>query len=229
MREQAKKVLREVYLGGITRALSHLVQRIRRKFGRIDREIIDKYCSIHGIRKLHIGCGENILDGWLNSDLSFLSRFILVHLDATERFPFSDEEFDYVFSEHVIEHFSYLKGLQMLSECHRILKPEGKIRISTPSLDFLIDLYKKEKSDLQIQYIKWAAKAIVGASSDNCTFVINNYVRDWGHQFIYDEVTLSKCLNNAGFTRVTRCELNESEDEALRNLEERQEHECRGF
>jgi predicted SAM-dependent methyltransferase len=32
----------------------------------------------------------------------------------------------------MIEHISFSQGLVMLSECYRVLKEKGKIRISTP-------------------------------------------------------------------------------------------------
>jgi hypothetical protein len=44
-------------------------------------------------------------------------------------------------------------------------------------------------------------------------------VRDWGHTFIYDEKILRFSLEKAGFKEITKFELNESEDEILRNLE----------
>ena len=120
----------------------------------------------------------------------------------------------------MIEHISYSQGLQMLSECRRVLRKNGKIRISTPDLAFLIDLYKEEKSDPQKEYIKWASDSFLpDATCNDDTFVINNFVRDWGHQFIYDEKTLSESMEMAGFTKVTRCELDQSKFDALRNLE----------
>jgi predicted SAM-dependent methyltransferase len=57
--------------------------------------------------------------------------------------------FDYVFSEHMIEHVSYAEGLLMLRECLRVLKPGGRIRIATPSLEVLLDLYKPSKTPIQ--------------------------------------------------------------------------------
>lgn len=196
-----------------------MYREIRRKLGRINKSIIERYLQQNEIRKLHIGSGGNILDGWLNADLLPRSEKIL-QLDATKLFPLGDEEFDYIFSEHMIEHISYPQGQQMLSECFRIMKRNARIRISTPDLAFLIDLYKPDKSDLQKEYIKWATDRFIGyAPCSDDTFVINNFVRDWGHQFIYDEKTLSASLSKAGFTNIVKCGLNQSEDGLLRNLE----------
>ena len=201
------------------RSLAKVILQTIRRFCLVDRRTIKRYLSQNNIRKLHTGCGSNILDGWLNSDYYPRSTAIL-HLNATQSFPLGNNEFDYVFSEHMIEHLSYSQGFFMLSECYRVLKKNGTIRISTPDLSFLIDLYKDNKSDLQKEYIKWVSDfCIKDAPYYDDTFVINNFVRSWGHQFIYDRKTLRLCLERAGFTNVTECTLNQSENDPLKNLE----------
>lgn len=192
---------------------------IKNGFGYVDDRNIKKYISNHKIKKLHIGCGKNILDGWLNSDY-YPENKMAIHLDATKKFPFDDNTFDYIFSEHMIEHISFLDGSIMLKECWRVLKPNGKIRISTPNMRFLIDLYKNEKSPVQAEYIKWAAgKVIKWAPYYDEIFVINNFVRDWGHVFIYDVKTLKYLLEKSGFVNVEEYCLNASDEKDLLNLE----------
>ena len=93
------------------------------------------------------------MSGWLNSDIEPKLKDIL-YLDATQDFPIEDNSFDYIFSEHMIEHITYNDAKRMISECFRILKPGGVIRISTPDLSFLVDLYKDNKSEVQTQFIR---------------------------------------------------------------------------
>jgi predicted SAM-dependent methyltransferase len=202
------------------KAISKLLKyEVDRQFGRVDRQVLNTYLDRHEIRKLQIGSGFNILDGWLNSDYQPIPTD-LFRLDATKTFPIGDNEFDYIFSEHIIEHIEYAEGLSMLSECFRILRQNGTIRVSTPNLPFLLDLYRQDKSPQQIAYIKWATDNFIpGTDYYDDVFVINNYVRDWGHRFIYDEKTLRASLEKAGFTNITRCNLNQSQEEAFRNLE----------
>lgn len=192
---------------------------INRRFGLVDQAIINNYIKNNKTKKLHIGCGLNPKKGWLNSDLFPESRELL-HLDATKPFPFKDNTFDYIFSEHMIEHVTYEKGHEMLKECYRTLVKDGKLRISTPDLQFLIDLYSENKSTLQSNYITWSTDNFIeNAPYYSDTFVINNYVRDWGHLFIYDEKTLKKALEAIGFKKVVKCDLNSSIDKALQSLE----------
>ena len=185
-----------------------------------DRAVVRRYLAQSETKKLHIGCGKNVLPGWLNMDALPLLPDVL-YFDAARRFFFQDEAFDYIFSEHMIEHISYHHSLNMLAECQRVLKPLGKIRISTPDLNFLVNLYRDDKSELHQRYVKWSARAFSNGTvpEDNAVFVINHFVRNWGHRFIYDEKTLREAMLNAGFTNLVKCDLQESEDPALCNLE----------
>jgi hypothetical protein len=92
------------------------------------------------------------------------------------------------------------------------------MRISTPNLVFLIALYESERSELQEEYIRRSAKDC-GASVPCDTFVINNFVRAWMHQFIDEEKVLRFSMEQAGFVEIAKAALNESEAPALQNLE----------
>ena len=60
--------------------------------------------------KLHLGCGRNYLDGWINTDIDSKRYKLDQRLDITENFPFENNTISYIFSEHVIEHISYKDG-----------------------------------------------------------------------------------------------------------------------
>lgn len=92
----AKRLRGKVYLDGFAIGLIQII----RKFRGVDRAILDDYFAEQKIRKLHIGSGPNILDDWLNSDLSPASDRVL-HLNATKTFPFPNDTFEYIFSEHM--------------------------------------------------------------------------------------------------------------------------------
>ena len=189
------------------------------RFTNLDRQLVRRYLSRAGTPKLHIGCGKNLLSDWLNMDYLPLSSDAL-YLDARRAFRFGNDTFHYIFSEHMIEHISYDDGLKMLAECRRILKPAGRVRISTPDLAFIVSLYDVEKSGLRQEYIKWAASEFFGGSREvNEVFVINNLMRNWGHTFIYDENTLRGAMKEVGFTNIVKCDLGQSEDPELCKLE----------
>jgi predicted SAM-dependent methyltransferase len=196
--------------------LKRIVQQYR------NRQILRQYFSQTTTPKLHVGCGKHILSGWLNTDTYVQDPSLPIYcFDARQKFPFADGIFAHVFSEHMIEHIPYSAGLHMLSECQRVLKPLGVLRLCTPDLEFLLDLRRPDKSPLQHEYIRWAAETNTPNVPDptNETFLINNFVRDWGHTFIYDKKTLRHSLQLAGFSQLRKCDLQESYVECLRNLE----------
>lgn len=190
----------------------------------VREKMIKKYFASHHIRKLQIGCGANILHDWLNSDIDPVNKGVL-SLDARKKFPFRDSSFDYVFSEHLIEHLEYREGGDMICECYRVLRPGGKIRIATPNLRFLIELYNSERTDLQNRYICWAAETFVPhAVIHRDVFVINNFFRNWGHKFIYDFNTLKHVMESEGFINIERFDPKRSTDTNLKSLESHGRH-----
>ncbi len=147
-----------------------------------------------------------------------------MYMDATKELPFRDKTFDYILMEHTVEHFEYQVGKLVLQECHRVLTPGGKIRLSTPDLSFLIGLYTKEQSEKQKRYIVLATKRFIPyAKTYQAAFVINNAFRNWGHKFTYDFETLKSTLEKIGFTNIQRYEIGKSQDKNLQGVESRRD------
>src|SRR5215469_1479512 len=103
--------------------------------------------------KLHIGCGDHPIEGWINTDLNPCMMGV-GPMDATKTFPFVDNFFTHIFSEHMIEHITKEEGEFMLRECFRVLKPGGKIRISCPGRENI----KWIRDGNVPEYVAWAEK-----------------------------------------------------------------------
>lgn len=191
--------------------------RLRRRLCRVDHHLCQRYLAGAGIRKLHIGGGPRLLDGWLNTDIALLPG--VFQMDATLPFPFPDEVFDYVFTEHMIEHVPFASSLNMLRECHRVLKGGGFIRVTTPNLAAVVGLYNDDGSQTQREYLTWFCKTFVPERPASRANAINAMFRMWGHQYIYDESALADALKQIGFSDVCRSSLMQSRQADLRNLE----------
>lgn len=165
---------------------------------------VERYLRTHDVRKLQLGAGEHPHDGWLNTDLHDYGRGNdLVYLDVRKRFPLPDASFDFVFSEHMLEHLTYAEGQRCLRECFRVLRPDGRIRIATPSLERLAALYAPDPSDVQRRYLRWAVNTLAPETDAALPgVVVNNFFRSWGHSFIYDPQTLRHALGAVGFVDV---------------------------
>jgi predicted SAM-dependent methyltransferase len=184
----------------------------------IDPRTVAEYLAASRVSGLHLGCGPHLLPGWLNSDVHALRRDV-VAVDATKRFPFANDVFNYVFTEHMIEHLSFDQARNVLAESFRVLKPGGRIRVSTPDLAFLISLTESHLTKEKAAYIEWSCKQYLNSPLVNAAVVINNFVRNWGHQFIFDKETMAWALEEAGFQRVAFFEIHSSETSDLSCLE----------
>ena len=107
---------RSRFIVGVVRASRGLVQDVRTLAWLLKRKgQIADYLSKHPVKKLHLGTSNNILDAWLNTDI-VLNHAPVVYLDATKRFPFEDNTFEYIMAEHMIEHIDYQSAQLMLRE-----------------------------------------------------------------------------------------------------------------
>lgn len=168
------------------------------------KRIVERYWAANEIKKLQIGCNISFLEGWLCSDGVPISKDV-IYLDATKKFPFDNETFDYVYSEHMIEHITWEEGSYMLQECWRILKPGGTIRITTPDLGVIIGLYGRNGETFNKEYIKWITENFLPRINVFlASFVINNMFRNWNHRFLYDRELLEMALQKAGFTSIKK-------------------------
>ena len=180
------------------------------------------------LSKLNLGCGRNIMPGWINADLVAQSPDVFI-MDASRHFPFPDNSFDYVFSEHMFEHLDLSGQQNMLSECHRILRPDGVLRIAIPHFDFLIDLVNNPDSDINKKYLDWSyhmfVQDMVEYEVDRKyypVYVVNNFMRDWGHQFIHTSGSLLKMGKSFGFSKGKECSIGISDHIALCGCERHQ-------
>jgi len=165
--------------------------------------------------KLHIGAGQQRIAGWLNTDLISGE----VHVDLLRRLPFADDAFAFAFGEHLIEHLDDAEGAALLRELHRVLRPGGVLRLTTPDLRKIIALYEDRNEVIgRADYMRFLSE-LTGRPHDRAAQMFNDYLRLWGHQWVYDEEDLTAALVGAGFATVRRHRTGESDLAALRGLE----------
>lgn len=186
-------------------------------------------------RRLHFGCFDKPVDGWLNTDITphvaiarvpFLATvlhaagkmnderlaqhragvFRKVHrLDVTKRFPFESSTFEAAFSSHVMEHLYPEQARNCASEVFRILAPGGVFRVVVPDLDRLIAGYRPENADAWVEAFFESRQT--GAQHQ--------------HHWMYNEESLRALLTSVGFAEVERRDYRQGKCPDLEKLDNR--------
>ena len=166
-----------------------------------------------------MGCGASFLKDWLNTDWSAtVCSHGGIYLNVAKKFPIPDNSFDYIFAEHLIEHLNFAQATLMLKECYRVLKPGGVLRLSTPNLTFLMDLYMHPDKPLNKAYIDYLAEQ--GHFPADPIYAISYFHTAWGHQIIYDPKSLRNLLTESGFIEIESCEIKNSKHIELQGIEQ---------
>jgi predicted SAM-dependent methyltransferase len=122
--------------------------------------------------KLHLGCGLNVVEGWVNVDGSWNARLAkyprvrralaaarvipaesakvqwrgdLRILDVRDPLPFPASSCDAVYASHLLEHLYLDDALKLLRECFRVLRPGGTLRLVVPDLRAIVREYNGER------------------------------------------------------------------------------------
>lgn len=186
-------------------------------------EGFDNFKNYYG---LQIGCGDNLLKGWINTDKHI--REGVMFLDAELPFPFPNNSFKYIFSEHVLEHLSYEGGKNMLRECFRTLKKGGILRLTIPTLEFIQCILNNPNKEEYQRYCSWslmnyAPQMYIDFKKKGealpVALVVNNFFHFWGHKILYDITTLKRLLKEVGFTQIVEQQIGKSRHPLLCNIE----------
>jgi predicted SAM-dependent methyltransferase len=152
--------------------------------------------------KLHLGCGENYIPGFIHIDLDNHPH-IDHQLDIRNLEIFEDNSVNLIYSSHSLEYFDRVEVKAVLKEWNRILKRGGVLRLAVPDFEAMVKVYLKY-GDLNHQgllgplYGKWPYKS-AGEKID--TFY---------HKTTYDYKSLEKVLIQAGFKQVGRYQWQET-------------------
>ncbi len=159
--------------------------------------------------KLHVGCGRERLEGWVNLDTQSYPGVDVV-ADVTEGLDFSEVEA--VYAEHFLEHLTIAQALDFLLECHRVLRDGGLLRLTTPNLDWAW------KSHYWLEDTTPELKR-------QMAFALNLAFYGWEHRFLWNRETLERALTACGFGELAWPDHGESEHELFRGIERHRTYE----
>lgn len=186
----------------------------------LENQELDMQC-----RKIHLACGNNVLKGWENYDL-FPCNNNVIKIDLLQKMNFEDNSIDFIFFEHAIEHFDEVDGFHIMRECYRVLKKDGIVRISTPSLDTYVKRFTEWGEDFNVRHRNQFSSrtaflnyAFYGEHAAGLKFLDGKRSLDIGHRFIYSFEDLDNKLKKCGFSKVTEQRLRDSKYPELCNID----------
>jgi predicted SAM-dependent methyltransferase len=83
---------------------------------------------------INIGCGNRFHPEWKNLDLHTHAPGV-ISCDLTKGIPFEDASACVVYAAAVLEHIRRVDVPKFLSECKRVLRPDGIVRLAVPDLE----------------------------------------------------------------------------------------------
>jgi predicted SAM-dependent methyltransferase len=91
-------------------------------------------------KMLNIGCGATYHPDWINLDVLSADPSILP-VDINDGLPFPSDSATACYSAHVLEHLDKIGARNLLTECFRVLKKSGGIRLVVPDLETIAREY----------------------------------------------------------------------------------------
>ena len=171
--------------------------------------------------KINLGSGHWKFEGWVNVDLDLASEPDVVANLACD-LPFVSGVARLMHTEDFIDQLELEDAADFLRECHRILAPGGVLRVLTPDMQKLAQLYLNDPARLEDLWKKFIR---VPLSLDTPGEIFNIGMRFAGHTFLYDAETFRALATRCGF-EARRVEYQQSEQPELCGLDLRSPEEA---
>lgn len=172
------------------------------------RRVRRKYAGARDLL-VNLGVGNTGRSGWVNVDLCDQPGVNCIW-DCRKSLPFPDVSVRGIFCEHFFEHIDYTEEVPyFLSECHRVLKPGGVIRIVVPDVERYLRAYCSGGWEelARIRPLDAERRDFHNFTYNTPMELINEVFRQgYTHKYAYDYQTLQFLLLKYGFSTVTRQE-----------------------
>lgn len=149
--------------------------------------------------RLNLGCGAYPIRGFTNIDADPKLNPDVVANVPPLRYP--DNEVEEIYCGHFLEHQTREAATELLAECYRVLRPGGTLGVVVPDTREIMRRYiEGEETVIEVPEGRfWNMSNL----DDVCSVFLYSVIQDTPHLWSYDEVTLCRALQAAGF-RVMR-------------------------
>lgn len=118
----------------------------RQMYGKILRIFLPKPLPMDGKVRLHLGCGAIDHPGFINIDGIDRPHVHFIQ-SLTQLKRFQDDQVAFIYTSHTLEHFPRSQTISILKEWFRVLTPGGKLCVSVPDFDRILELYHHSNSN----------------------------------------------------------------------------------
>lgn len=101
--------------------------------------------------KLNVGCGSDVREGYVNIDLNSKDSRVVLG-DVSDLSEYEDESVDEVLALDIVEHFPLKEVEGVLGEWCRVLKRGGVLRLMTPDVDVVMQMFYKKAGSGEISW-----------------------------------------------------------------------------
>jgi predicted SAM-dependent methyltransferase len=149
--------------------------------------------------KLHLGCGKRKVEGWLNVDINNGDQVVDL---ASEVLPWPDNHFQFIVSQHVIEHLELESELlPLFQELYRVAAQGCEVWLSCPDLAKICQSYSIDKGKGLIEDRKSRPHIDIKMDGLPSQHMINRLFHQSGeHKNLFDFELLDWALSKTGFT-----------------------------
>ncbi len=174
-------------------------------------------------KKFHLGCGTIFIKDYLNvgwwphleehalfANPNGVEGTVLYNTDLVKGIPANENTLDVVYHSHLLEHLSYKEGIAFVAACYRVLKPGGIMRVLVPDLELWCKNFVHGNQFFFDEYLR------CGLGDDKALYPTNGAIfmgmlHNHGHKMGYDFPTLKHILELAGFHRIRRTMVQDSD------------------
>ena len=198
------------------------------RYTSFNRRRLEKDIRVRSVDRLHAGCGNVFLPGWLNITYEPREEYgcvketggvVVLNYNLLKPWPVGKDSIRLIAASHFIEHLDLNEGIGFLKESFQVMKAGGIIRLSCPDLELYARNYVQgNKGFFENKLIReWCT--FQQAQTPGEIFAAKAYDSGGSHKWFYDYASLKHILEVAGFQKVRRCSRLEGDMPDLGSIE----------
>ena len=179
----------------------------------VNKLLLTQFKRDRKIDKLNIGCGDDLVNGWLNISLFRIREYpygiivknangiSVLNLDIGELDSIPPATIKCIYASHFIEHITHDETRKFLEKAYKWMVKGGVIRLTSPDLELWVKKYYENELDFFKKYHSIYLKSNMIRTKGE---IFMSQCHGFGHMWNYDFESLKNIMNDAGFSKITK-------------------------